>query len=258
MTISKDGVSLTDLGLWEELGGPKRKSQWVAGRSAMEVARAWIDASAVGRMPAEVEAALAAHLAFGPVLEWRGEPEVKLSFDTFRGEPRNTDMLIHARDQHGNFAVAVEGKADESFGETIGEALGAALERQLDSDGRSKGIKRIQQLVAALFKPRTEGQAKLEVLRYQLLTATAGALRAAPPDVTRVVLLVHEFVTTKTVDEKHQMNSRDLDLFLRRLSQGAVSKLGDRGMVGPFHVPGGPLFNRPLDLYVAKAIRKLR
>lgn len=182
MTISKGGISLTDLDLWAELGGPKRKSQWVAGRSAMEVARAWIGAAAMGRMPAEVEAALTAHSAFGPVLEWHGEPEVKLPFDTFRGEPRNTDMLVHARDRYGAFVVAVEGKADESFGETVGEALGAALERQLDSDGR----------------------------------------------------------------------------FLVRLSQGLVSTVGDRGMVGPFHVPGQPLFSLPLDLYVAKAIRNLR
>lgn len=258
MTITKDGIQLADLELWRVHGGPKRDSQWVDGRSAKELARAWLSSAVSGLLPPEVEATLASHPAFGPMLEWRAEPEVKLPFDNFRGEPRNTDLLIHARDQHGAFIIAIEGKADEPFGETVGDALSAALERQLSTSGRSMGIKRIEQLASALFKHQREGEAALGELRYQLLTATAGALCAARDDVTRVLLLIHEFATDKTADEKHLSNARDLDRFLSRLSQGSIRSLHDRAIVGPVRVPGEPLIHRQVDLYIGKAVRSLR
>ena len=50
----------------------------------------------------------------------------------------------------GEFVVAVEGKADESFGGTLGETFSAALERKLSSPN-SKGVARIEQLAQALL-----------------------------------------------------------------------------------------------------------
>lgn len=258
MTISKDGIPITDLALWGKHGGPKRPSQWIAGRSAMELARAWLASAHEGRLPAEIDEIISAHPAFGPVLEWKAEPEVKLHFDSFRGEPRNTDLLVHARDRHGEFVIAVEGKADEPFGETVSDALGAALERQVSSEGRSMGIRRIEQLVAALFRTRRTGDAEIPSLRYQLLTATAGALSCATEKITRVMLLIHEFETSKTSDEKHRLNAADLDQFLSRLSQGTVTSIVDRQIVGPLRVPGEPLFTGRIDLYVGKVVRRLR
>ena len=105
---------LSTLEDYQRLGGPKKPEHWVDGRSAKEAARAWIGADP-GRMPPEVSAAIEQHRAFGPVIEWTGEPEVRLPFDTFGGETRNTDLLVAARDQHGPYLIAVEAKADESF-----------------------------------------------------------------------------------------------------------------------------------------------
>lgn len=258
MTITKGDIRLTDLELWRVHGGPKHESQWVDGRSAKELARAWLNSAATGMLPSEVVATLASNPAFGPVLEWRAEPEVKLPFDTFRGEPRNSDLLVHARDRDGDFVIAVEGKADEPFGETVGDALSAALERQLSTGGRSMGIKRIEQLAAALFSQQRKGEVALGDLRYQLLTATAGALCAAREGVARVVLLIHEFVTDKTTDEKHLNNANDLDRFLGRLSQGSITSIRDREVVGPMPLSGKPLLDRQVDLYIGKAVRSLR
>ena len=176
MTISKNGQPIIDLDDWGKRAGPKSTDHWREERSAMEAARSWL-AVASPALPAEVAAVLASHAAFGSVDKWEGEPEAKLLFDDFPGEPRNADLVVYARDQFGEFVLAVEAKADESFGETVAEALAAAVDRKLENP-RSNGVARVEQLAAALLGPRLKGESALGKLRYQLLTATAGALRA--------------------------------------------------------------------------------
>ena len=98
----------------------------------------------------------------------------------------------------------------------------------------------MEQLLAALFGPRKNGEAKVGELRYQLLTAAAGALcEAERQGADRAVLLVHEFITRRTDDEKHRVNAADLNRFLHRLSHGSVSALGSE-LAGPFVVAGRP------------------
>ena len=91
---------------------------------------------------------LATNTAFGLVQKWNAEPEAKLCFDAFPGEPRNSDVIVNATDTFGAFLIAVEAKADESFGETVANALAAAVERHVDNPN-SNGVVRIQQLAAA-------------------------------------------------------------------------------------------------------------
>ncbi|GAB1723009.1 MAG: hypothetical protein NTNFB01_19050 [Nitrospira sp.] len=74
----------------------------------------------------------------------------------------------------------------------------------------------------------------------------------------RAVLLIHEFVTDKTLDEKHEQNARDLTHFVARLSHGAVKSVQAEYLYGPFTVPGAPLFSKKVDLFVGKATRNLR
>jgi hypothetical protein len=155
-----------------------------------------------------------------------------LSFDDFPGEPRNADLAVYARDEHGDFVIAVEAKADETFGETVADALSAAVDRKLENP-RSNGVARVEQLASALFGIRGEKPPALGTLRYQLLTATAGALRAGEErSVDRVVVLIHEFRTRRTKDEKHNANARDLDRFVDRLSLGLVIFLRYSGSFG--------------------------
>jgi hypothetical protein len=47
---------------------------------------------------------------------------VKLPFDGFAGEPRNTDALVVAQDGFGSYVIAVEAKADEPFSATVAES----------------------------------------------------------------------------------------------------------------------------------------
>jgi hypothetical protein len=223
----------------------------------MEVARAWV-AGEGNLMPEEVSRLLRTHPDFGEVLSWSGEPEAKLPFDAFPGEPRNTDIAVIAEDRHGKYVLAIEAKADEPFAETVADTLAQALERKL-LNVRSNGIARVEQLTTAILGPRQSGEPQIGQLRYQLLTATAGALcEAQRRGFERAVLLVHEFVTVKTSDEKHRMNTQDLQRFLTRLAHGKFVPSLSSSLAGPFLVPGSPLLKTAVRLYVGKVTRNLR
>lgn len=251
--IRKNGVELRTVEDWYAHAPPKSPTHWVDGRSAKEAAVAWLSGGSA--MPREVQSVLEAHAAFGPLLTWQAEPEAKLAFDSFRGEPRNSDLVVHVKDLHGSFVLAVEAKADEPFGETVADALSNALERRIERPN-SKGLARLEHLATRLFIPKAAGQPPLGTLRYQLLTACAGALAESErAGASRCVMLVHEFVSDKTDDKNHQRNSGDLLHFVQRLSSCASAKLErPGGMLGPFRTPGWP----DIDLFVAKAVRVLR
>ena len=86
MPISKNGIPLRSLTEWEMYAGPKRSNQWVDGRSAKEVARAWLEGRGV-TVPTEVSLALATHKAFGTVQAWAAESESKLYSTTSLANP---------------------------------------------------------------------------------------------------------------------------------------------------------------------------
>jgi hypothetical protein len=257
MSIKKRDIELTSLEEWARLAGPKSADHWVDDRSAKEVARAWLEGKGV-TLPSEVNAALIAHPAFGPVLSWDAEPEAKLPFDGFAGETRNTDLSVHAADAQGKYLIAVEAKADEPFSDTVGETLEDALERYLKNKN-SNGVNRVQALAQALVGARAPADPMVSDLRYQLLTGCAGALcEANRHGYKRALFLVHEFVSSRTVDENHRRNAADLDLFLHRLSHGATKSIKNGEILGPFNVRGAPLLPHPGFLFIGKVSRNLR
>lgn len=255
--ISKDNRPITDLDDWGLRAGPKSESHWKPGRSAMEAARAWLAAKPPG-LPPEVAVAMASHADFGPVLEWNGEPEVRLSLDGRPGEPRNTDLLVESRDAFGPVLIAVEAKADEPFDRLMADVLSAALESKIKNSD-SGALARAQDLAVSLLSARAKGQAKVGALRYQLFTAAVGVLRAAEyRGIERAVLLVHEFITDATTDKEHASNASDLDDWLLRASSGQFAHLGANTMVGPIVVGPSDLLKGTARLFVAKAVRNIR
>lgn len=257
MPISKNQIPITSLSDWEKRAGPKRADQWVDDRSAKEAARAWL-AGGGTHLPPEVDTLLARHPHFGAVSSWSAEPEVKLRFDDFPGETRNSDIVVHAVDGQGSYLIAVEAKADESFSDNVADTLAAALERLLKSGG-SKGVLRVQQLAQKLLGPKQTGEPHLKDIRYQLLTACAGALCEAERHAySRTLMLVHEFVTRRTSDDRHRQNAEDLDRFVQRLSHGRVETVGDGGLVGPFTFPEFVSGDALVQLYIGKVSRNLR
>jgi hypothetical protein len=253
MSISKDGQRLLSLEDWERHAGPKRETQWRDQYSAKEAARYWLAAKQPA-LPADVAALVASHARFGPVTRWTAEPEVRMRFDRFRGEPRNADLVVTATDKAGEYLIAVEAKANESFGETVGDALASALDQKL-LNPRSNATTRIERLVAALLGPRRKDEPALARIRYQLLTATAGALFAsAKRQDDRVLVLVQEFLTGRTNEESRIRNGRDLDSFVERLSHGQIQHVESGRIHGPIAIADSSiLFEEECpDLFVAK------
>jgi len=91
-------------------------------------------------------------------------------------------------------------------------------------------------------------------LRYQLLTACAGAVsQAKRKGYSRAVMLVHEFVTSETQPGNHKRNASDLSAFVYRLSGRRATEVVDGRLLGPFIVPGAA----EVELYIGKVVRNL-
>ena len=247
--IEKNGRRLSTLDEWRVHAPPKSKVHWKDGRSAKESAKSWL--AAAPSIPAEIANTLFSHRAIGTLCDWRAEPEARVSFDDFDG-PANIDVLLAGRDENGPIVVAVEAKADESFGQTVEKTLSAARSR-LKNNSDSKGVARIEQLLAAIFGATTDQTDILE-LRYQLLTVTAAAMAEAERrSAQRAVVMIHEFVTPLTTDRKRSSNAGDLEQFVARIS-GRHDPLESGTLLGPFKVPGKPIVNADISLYFGKAV----
>jgi hypothetical protein len=122
MPIIKNLKPIVSLNDWEDRAGPKATYQWADGRSAKEAAKAWLEGGGLA-LPSEIQETLVGHSAFGSPASWIAEPEAKLRFDRFGGEPRNSDLAVVVEDAFGPYLMAVEAKADETFGETLEEAF---------------------------------------------------------------------------------------------------------------------------------------
>ena len=154
--------------------------------------------------------------------------------------------------------MTVEAKADEPYGATVAKTICAALERRIDNP-RSRGVERISDLATSLLTPWSKGLPHIDGLFYQLLTATAGTLAYAIQNkASPAVLIVHEFVTDKTDDAKHASNAKAYRDFIRRLYGDALLDKELRGLIGPFTVPGLPLFEFPPPLLVGKLVTDQR
>ena len=231
--LEKNGSPITCLDDWHALAPPKSSGQWKPGRSAQETARAWC-ANGAPAMPPDLVALLDSHDATRGFTFERGTPEHRIPFDDHGGEPRNADLAFVGRAAGGKIAVTVEAKADEPFGGTVTDTLDQALERLIANEN-SRGVRRVEDLVRRIVPARQKGLPTVGSLRYQLLTAVAGTLAYAETEQADLaLLLIHEFVTDATTDDRHAENDADLRRFLHRLSGKPAD--GPLGIVGPFAI----------------------
>lgn len=244
--ISKGNRNIETLTDWEIYAGPKSAIQWKDGRSAKEAAKYWLRTSS--NFPLEISKLLAAHRSFSTPISWQAEPESAVCFDSFRGEPANIDVLVRFKDRFGDGLLLVEAKADETFGATIRDQLKAAFKR-LEGNPRSKGVARLEGLVGRVLGIGLSNIDEIADLRYQLLTVTAAAISESErTGVNRALVLVQEFVTDLTNDDKHASNASDLNNFLSKLDLPALNT-GD--IVGPTRI-------RSIDIYFRKLTHNLR
>ncbi len=256
MRVEKNGRLIRSFAEWEEYAAPKSRTFWKPGHGGYELARAWCGVDGP-RMPSGLQELLDSRdesraLAVDAV--WPGHP---IKFDKRFGEPCNADLAFVGSAGAATVAVVVEAKADETLGATVADTFVDALERYTETP-RSQGIGRIEDLSRALFAARDEEEApRVGALRYQLLTAAAGALALAQRHGTdHAVLVVHEFLAGEAGVTANRV---DLAAFLHRLGGRPIAPeaLTSPALLGPFTVPGVPLFDGPRTLLIGRA-RTLR
>lgn len=253
LRLERRGQPITSVETWFQHAPPLgRDLHWRDGRSAKELAKAWCPAGHPAEPPAELVDLLATVPALADLTFDRGFPEHRVRFDRARGEPRNTDLAVACSGLLGPVGLSIEAKADESFGSTIGhEIVNAASQWAFDE--RVNKLDRIRLLVDSILPRQLPGQSPIGELRYQVLTAIAGAWAFAQEvEAPTAVLVVHEFVSQAANPGLLERNARDLDRMLERVTTSATSRIAPGHVVGPLPVPGGEAWQGVTQWYLGK------
>jgi hypothetical protein len=160
---------------WQRfLADPKK--QWRTGFSAKTLAHCWESAD---ELPNEITSILRPYGADVQLLLAIPEHKVRLP-GAARGESQN-DVFALARAGDMTFAIMVEGKVSEPFGETLGDWLENA------SDGKRERLAFMCQLLGLTLPLPND-------IRYQLLHRTASAVIEARRFKTdAAAMIVHSF-----------------------------------------------------------------
>jgi hypothetical protein len=250
MRVSKSGHEIRSIEDWFKYAPPKmRERQWKDGRSAKELARSWFRKGFA--CPPE-EMRLLLERTFGTEITFdEAKPECIIKLDDFRGEHRNSDLVVLCRAGMQHTSINIEAKADEPFGETIDRYYDQKVNSQSNAPAR------ILQLSLALF-----GRAPDETtrkLRYQLLHAAAATLiDAAHQGATVGVLLIHEFRSKSLNENKLRQNGTDWENFVHAFPELTATKVKENQIVGPVSVLGGGRVPSGVPLYFGKLITDIR
>ena len=239
--IIKDIYTVDD---WFRLAAPAGGAiQWVDGRSAKELAKAWCGRASGPAVPDELQALLSTHPDISGAFFIEAIPEHKVAFDDIPGEPRNTDLVCVAQRANQRIAISIEAKADEAFGELVANVL--------KTPPPSRRPERLERLCQALFGRKPGDLPGIGELRYQLFYGAAAALAyAGQVDASHALFVVHEFVTPNTRAKKIDANERDFQNFLSLIMPGTVPI--EQRLHGPIRVPGNDFIPGRIPLYIGK------
>jgi hypothetical protein len=231
---------------WLKCAPPKGgKRHWVDGRSAKELARVWCRDA----VPDEITGLLSTRPETRELVNFAGRPERRVRIDDLPGEPRNTDLALVATRHGVPVAISVEAKADEGFGRLVSAELALAAQR-IAGEKWTNVPSRIQNLARALLPPAQNGLPLLGELRYQLLTATAGALAfAAELKADTAVLIVHVFGGPEP-SAGEARDREDLKSFARRLAGDPELEIAPGELLPPITVPGSSFIRSSVALLV--------
>jgi hypothetical protein len=242
-----DGGQIKDWRAWTR---PKKDYQWRAGRSAMELARAWFT-SPTPTCPREI-CDLLASLPRGTGLRLvTGLPEHVTPLPE-RGEGRNHDLLLYGHTDDGDIVISVESKVDESFGETVG----AYWSKGRRSKTPTRAPERIETLLLMAFGAEARPDTSpWKELRYQLLTGVIGtAIEASRRGVATAVVVVHEFRTESADVESLATNSEDFRAFVSALLRLPKVEVAEGRMYGPAVLRSGAHLAQSIDVFIGKAV----
>jgi hypothetical protein len=251
MHIAKENRTIETLEEWFLHAPPEKgEKQWVDGRSAKEMARAWLGGESRNRLLDLLRP------VFGSVTLESAEPECNVPFDEFSG-PRQCDLAIQASNDRGKIVVHIEGKADEAFGLLTGEAYDAAVgANSLRVGKRQSAVPRRIELLSKRLFGRTLDDA-VRGLRYQLLYSAAAAIAdAVERNAIAAVFVVQELHSPGLDSRKLRQNAEDWAALLQMFSgtDEKRQKLLDT-LIGP--ATTARMEWRGVPLYFAKMVTNI-
>jgi len=249
--VSRRGKPILSVEEWGVEAKPAKAEHWQDGRSAKELAKAWIS----GRGPAALISLLDRQPATAGFRIECAVAEAQTAFDRWPGGKRNHDLLVNGQAAGGRTVIGLEGKADESFGQTLTSYMAGAM-RRIDRNEATNAPQRLKELTVALAGSTVDTEPELGKLRYQLFSAIAGTLAAAEPTRSQAVFVVHEFITDKTTDALHAANEEALAAFVERVFAARPPAGEASWLMGPLHVPAERWADLPL--WVGKTSTWLR
>ncbi|WP_445955455.1 DUF6946 family protein [Yeosuana sp.] len=219
-----------------------KQKHWKDGRSAKETAKHWLHT--IPQPFIDILKPFQLKYTFCT-------PEYVSKFDSYRGNGRNHDLLILAKNEvNENVVISIESKVDEPFGDTVAKTKVAA-ETARNKNKNSKAIDRIKELRIALFGKEDDQQLHL---RYQLLTAVAGTIAEAKSQkATSAIFLIQTFISDEIDKKKHNQNKTDLDKFLAIFSKSSNAKIENNELLGPFRIAESNVYlSDDIDLWIGK------
>jgi hypothetical protein len=213
---------------WGRLAAPAAVEHWKDGRSAKELAKAWIEGAGLRSLSELFE-------SLDDTRDFQVEEavaEAQIAFDDFPGGKRNHDLLIRGRCAAGPIVIGLEAKADETFGQTIATYRRDALAART-AGKTTNAPERLENLLQDIGNISLSRNPGFGDLRYQLFSGVAGTLAAAQEGQV-AAFVVHEFATEMTTEKKRVMNGTALAEFVGDVT-GAVAPEEDWWLLGPFH-----------------------
>lgn len=235
---------------WADWTRPKKLEHWKAGRSAMELARAWFTSSEP-QCPNEVQDLLATNARIAGITFSEGYPEFVTSLPQ-RGEGRNHDLMLRGQVNTEAAIVCVEAKVDEPFGVTIGDYW----HKSKASKTATKAPERIEALLKIVFGAEVQpDQSPWQDLRYQLLTGVAGtAIQAARDNAPIAVFVAHEFDTKEANKKLVHANNEDYANFVACFCSVPISTVVSGQIYGPVSLEQSNGLLSAVDVFVGKAV----
>jgi hypothetical protein len=217
----------------------KGDKHWKDGRSAKELAKAWFR-NGSPQIPDELHQILTNHPSTKNFNIEYGIPELETKLDNYKGKGRNHDLIIVGESNAIRTIISIEAKVDEEFGKVISKYIGESSKNE-----HSKVPNRIKGLSRAVF-----GDKDTSTLRYQLLHSVAGTLiEAKNREAGQAILIIHEFVPETGKSNDARRNERDLETFIRILTdEKEYIKVGK--LIGPIKVLGGEKVPTDVPLYI--------
>ena len=229
MRITSAKGDITTLEEWEAKAGPKSGGQWKDGRSAKELAKAWL-----GEAPALVGSWLGEQPALTGLKLQTAWGEHETRFDAIPGGPRNHDLLVLATSDAGPVVIGVEGKADEAFERAVRQHV----DKTLAKNPNSRLGERVNGLFRGFFGAPLAERSDLDGVGYQLFSALAGTLAEAKVHgAGTAVLLVHEMDAGNLDPKKQKANEEQLSQFVEAFG-GSLEGPDDRRISSAVPVRG--------------------